>query len=391
MKDSKISGSVLAICVLSIYILQCITSGINPALASLGELYPDVSLSTITMVSTICMLASMPGNLLSGTFVKKIGFKQTMFIAFGFALAGGLTPFFIECHIYVLIFLRAMVGFAYGIFMPMGASCISAFYQDEKRSKMLGYGSSVSGLSSMIIILIGGWLVNISVRMMWLYHLIVLLPMFCVMIMPTPPQQDEISQKQKGINWSHDTWFFIIAQGVIIFFLYPILVYMSNIIVTEGMGSSVDAGYVSSVHSFACFISGFVFSYLLKIFKKRLFGTTLLCIACGFLCVALAENLLLLYIGNVLSGFGYMTFVTYCMDSLSRVTKSSQLSTALGVGFACSTIVPTISVYVFSFIGQFMNISDGNVRYMFIISSIAFLMFGTFFFLRPRKVMSENI
>ena len=86
-----------------------------------------------------------------------------------------------------------------------------------------------------------------------------------------------------------------------------------------------------------------------------------------------------------------MTFVTYCIESLSRFTKSSQLSTALGVGFACSTIVPTISVYVFSFIGQFMNISDGNVRYMFIISSIAFLMFGTFFFLRPRKVMSENI
>ena len=48
----------------------------------------------------------------------------------------------------------------------------------------------------MIIILIGGWLVNISVRMMWLYHLIVLLPMFCVMIMPTPPQQEDVYKRQ---------------------------------------------------------------------------------------------------------------------------------------------------------------------------------------------------
>ena len=393
MEKKKSSGALLAVCVLSIYVLQCITSGINPGLANLGEYYSHVSLSTITMVSTICMLASMPGNLLSGMMVQKIGFKKTMLIAFMIALVGGLTPFFIECNIEILILLRAMVGFAYGIFMPMGASCVSAFYDGNMRSKMLGYGSSVSGLSSMIIILIGGWLVNISIKAMWLYHLIVLFPMICVLIMPNPPMQEEVKkngQKRTGLNWSVDTWFFILAQAVVAFFLYPILVYMSNIIVTEGMGTSVDAGYVSSVHSFACFMGGFIFSYLLKIFKKRILGSTLVCIACGFFCVAFSKNLPMLYIGNILSGFGYVTFITYCMDSLSTVTDSSSLSTVLGMGFACSTVVPTISVYFFSFIGKLIKASQGNVRYMFVFSAVAFLMLGVLFLLRPKTVKTAD-
>ena len=72
----------------------------------------------------------MPGNLLSGTFVKKIGFKQTMFIAFGFALVGGLTPFFIECHIYVLI--MEQYGAQYDVFFkPHPADTTSAGYETE--------------------------------------------------------------------------------------------------------------------------------------------------------------------------------------------------------------------------------------------------------------------
>ncbi len=389
METKKSNGTLLAACVLSIYILQCLTSGINPALAELGTVYPEASSTTITMVSTVCMLASMPGNLLSGAISKKIGFKPTMFIAFGLALVGGLTPFFVDCSIYVLIFLRVLVGFAYGLFMPMGASCVSAFYDGAQRSRMLGYGSSVSGLASMVILLIGGWLVDISVRMMWLYHLIVLLPMLCVIIMPSPPVQEEVKEKgkkQKGFNWGADTWFFILAQGVIVLFLYPIFVYMSNIIVTEGMGTSVDAGYVSSIHSLACFASGFVFGYLLKVFKKWILGATLVCIACGFFCVAFAQNLPMLYLGNVLSGFGYMTFVTYCMNSLSTVTDSSHLSAALGMGFACSTIVPMVSVYFFSFLGKLLNAPEGSVRYIFTISATVFLIFGVLFLIRPKNV-----
>lgn len=398
MDKKKQPGILVAICALSLYTLHSLTAGFNAATELLGQTYPDAPLTQISLVASIAMFAAFPGNLIGGTIVNKIGFKTTLFIAYGIALIAGVVPFFMDVSLNFLIFTRALVGFAYGLSLPMGGTAVSAFFSGKKRTTLLGIGSSVSGLAAVFINLVSGALLMISLKYVFLYHLMVLVPLFFTIIMPKLPREavaEEHKTKTKiSFKFSSTTWFFCIIQLVVIIFYYPTNVYLSNIAIGEGFGTLAEVSVALSCISACACISGFLYVPLKKICGTRMMGVCTALMAVGMGLVAFGHSMPVMYVAYCLIGLFYMSFVTHCTESLTIATKPIQLTTALGIGFAVSNLGCLISVYCMDFIARIFGETE-NVRFYFIICMVALALIALVTLIRPWKVkpapVEENV
>ena len=398
MENSKKSSVLVAICALSLYTLHSLTAGYNAATEMLGQAYPDASLADISLVASLAMFAAFPGNLFGGTIVNKIGFKTTLFIAYGIALVAGMIPYFMDVSLGFLIFTRALVGFAYGLSMPMGATAVSAFFSGKKRSTLLGLGSSISGAAGILINLVSGALLGISLKHVSLYHLMVILPLICTIIMPSLPQESEAKEKKPKIKGTFKlsgcTWFFCLIQMFVIIFYYPSNIYLSNIAVGEGFGTLAEVSVALSCMSTGACVSGFLYMPVKRVFGERLMGVSSVMLALCNAGIAFGASMPIMYVSYFVMGFFYMSFVTNCTEGLSITAKPAQLTTAVGIGFAASTVGCLISAYILEFIAKMFGQSE-NVRIYFIICVAVFAVFGLFTIIRPKKVkpapVEENV
>ena len=387
MSEIKRNGAFIATCALSLYLLQTLTSGTGPAMDSIMKAYPDVATTTVSLVTTFVSLFSAPTKLICGSLINKLGFKPTMYLGYVLAFVGGLYPAFFECSIYMLLGCRALVGLGYGIFMPMGASVVTAFFEGEKRAKYLGWGSSVAGISGMIISAVAGVLVSISVQRLWLFHLIMVIPFVFTIIMPTPDsfKSSNHQKKKLDLRLNGSTWFFTAIQGVVFMFFTTNLLYLSNIVVGAGYGTAADVGIMGTVGSIASFVSGITFVYIRKILKLRTLGVNIAFMGIAYLIILTSSSLIQTYVGIIIFYFTYMTFVTYCTSSLSISCKPSQMATAMGIGFTFTAIASTSAIYILNFIGQVFGHED-DFQFYYFVSAAIFLVLGVFLIVRPKKV-----
>lgn len=385
MEKRKMSSGMIAACGLSLYLLHSMSSGINPALSTLTEAYPNEPLTTVTMISTIVMLTSVPGNLLSGLIVGKLGFKRTLYLGYALALFGGLLPFFVDCEIGVLILCRGLVGFAWGLFMPMGATYITNFFDGKERTRLIGWGSGVAGFSGIVVLMLGGILVSISLRHVFLYHLIVLIPMLATIIMPSPAKQSRQGESTVNFKLSGKTWIFCGLQGVIMLVLYPMMVYITNLVTAEGFGTITQATSAMTALSVAAFIAGFVYGPVRKLCGDRIEAILCVGMAAAMALIAFGHNMPMMFAGNIIAGFCYMTYVPYCTEGISQTTKPNQLTTAIGVGFAFASVAPTISVYMYSFLSNLFGRSN-DIRFYFMCGAVLFVIMAVILFVRPNRI-----
>lgn len=384
MQKAKTNSLFMAICALSLYLLHTVSSGANPAMAALTEHYSSYPVSTVAWTVTIVLIASIPTELFSGTILNKLGFRPTVLIGIIMVLVGGLLPFFVELGLYTLIACRAVIGLAYGMLMPIGYAYVTAFYEGDRRSAMLGIGQSVSGLSGMLVTSLGGILTAISLRYMYLYHLVFIIPLIFLFFMPSPKIEAPTKKKKIDFSLSGNAWFLCIMYGVamLLYFAWPLFV--SNIVVGEGLGTAADAGYVSTVGSLGAFTGGLVYVFCKKVFKNRTYGVSFIGMAIGFLISALGDSILLLYVGFFCSGLFYFVQVSNCMDNLGLCTTSTQYATAVGFSFVLASAATQIGAYMHSFIGGLFGRVD-DFRFYYLVSMLALFVIGILFVIRPMK------
>lgn len=386
MTKKKVNPILLMIGALSLYFFHTLGSGANPAMAALAEHYAGYPMTTVTWTVTIVMIAAIPTELFGGTIINKMGVRKTIFLGVALALIGGLIPFFTEVGIYALIACRAVVGLAYGLLMPIAYTYINAFYSGDKQSAMLGVGQSVSGLSGILVTALGGWLTAISLRHMYLYHLVVLIPLVLTLFLPEPELSTAEPEKKGKVDFNIGgaAWFFCIMNGVSMMLWYAWPLFSSNIIVGEGLGTSVDAGYVGSVGSAGAMVGGLVYVFAKKVFKKRTYGVAYLGMGLGYLISTLGSNIIFMYVGIFITGMSYFVVVSNCMDTLSICTTPTQYATAVGLSFVCSCLAGQVGSYLLSGIGSIFGRAN-DFRFYYLVSLIVAAVIGVVLTLRPKK------
>lgn len=244
-----------------------------------------------------------------------------------------------------------------GISSHAASTFTLCIFSGEKANKQLALNSLSANLGSVLFQLAGGYLCLLGWQYTFLCYLIILIPLCIVCLTVKPSYEGEKAEEPQKEESTKKSW--SIGRtgywcGVI--FLYYIGFYvfvnnMSQVIVSNGYGTSADVAWVLAVFNLGGLGGGALYrSCLFKLDAYVFLPSLLLCVA-GFGCVLLAENLLTLYGAAVLFGCGFGIFMPAglffggtSVETAQRSSMVSYLNIANNLGgFSSAYVLSAIS------------------------------------------------
>lgn len=355
------------VAILSVSLLIYVSGSlIAPALSSLAASFPDTPFPTIRMIMTSMYITIAVFALISGKLANTVS-KKTLVLV-GLAIYGicGLVGAKLN-SVPALMIDRLVMGVGVGLVFPQANALIIDFYEGKTRDKLLGYGSGISNLGSMLGSIVGGSLAAISWR--WNFmgfasaFVIFLLVLFGV---PAAPARKSGEGSAAAARQSLPGQFWLLP-------LYVCLVQMAALVTPTNMavfylgnqiGSPALLGVTMALLTGLGFLAGFVLTHTLKIFKSWTVVASCLMIGAGFFVISKATNVAMVMIGQILIGFGQgtitpMVFIknTQIVPAELRQKSLSILSSAIYLGcFGTS--------YVQKWIGQLFHNTDQRFMFM---------------------------
>lgn len=98
---------------------------VSSALAKIAQAFPDVSISSVQMLTTLPSLIAIAVILLSGVLSSWITKKRIVAISMGFMLVGGVMPVVFHQHFYQLVIACIIFGLGYGGISPLTTALIN--------------------------------------------------------------------------------------------------------------------------------------------------------------------------------------------------------------------------------------------------------------------------
>lgn len=387
------AGFLVVLAVLTAYFTGSITGLVNPAIASLASAYPDTSLNTIMLVSTLPMLFAIPTNFLFGTIVKKIGVKTALVFGLIVFIISSVVPFTMRTSFTPILVTRALNGLAYGLIFPLCPVLVNTYIEPEKRSTILGYGQSVTQGFGILLSTVVGIVAARSVYNIWLLNLIMCVPLILGLMLPKEPEweapaQDDAAQVKADAPKEQIPTVVIIA-GVLAFlwfmFSYLSFLYLSPLVLGKGIGDATIAGLAQTMFSVGGVIAGLIFGKLFAKTGARVLSVGLFLLVLNYFIMAVAANPMMCYVANLLGGIGYSVVYVGFVTVVSMNCSPALFSSAWGIMSAIMSLGGFVSSYVISFIAGIAG-QSGSFVFPFVFSGIVMAVMCVLLLIRPLKM-----
>ena len=137
MKNSSASNSGAVIFTILFSAALLYTNGIvSPALATIGQAFPDKSAETVQLIYSIPKIMLFFCSLLSGVIASRLSIKKCMVLGCVFQALGTLPAWFGGFGF--LLFSRVLFGIGYGLIFPMVSAAITDLFSGDKRAALMG-------------------------------------------------------------------------------------------------------------------------------------------------------------------------------------------------------------------------------------------------------------
>ena len=266
------------IAILSIFLFSGAGSFMNAAVQTMMEAWPELSPTTVRLVTSLPSLMSIPVTIIIGSVTgRKLSFRFCALFGTALIAAAGIAPFFFSSNWTLVLLFRALVGVGVG-FIAMRNSLILKSVPVEKQTSLVGYGSALMNLGGMLAGPIVGALCAFGWRFSFLYDLLALVPVAIMIFALKEPDEEDLAAENNedqsvcpGTKEHTDkrVWFYIIAQFIGTMALYPLLSGMSTYMSSEGIGDPVVAGLTVSAYNLAGILINIVLNPLLKKLGKN--------------------------------------------------------------------------------------------------------------------------
>ncbi|WP_294920683.1 MFS transporter [uncultured Lactobacillus sp.] len=322
MNKTKMKISILSMSLLTMSFLV-----ITNAFGAMTKSFPDVPVAKIQMIGTVPSLGTLIATVVVGTLAVKYSKKLLSLIGLGIATLGGLLPLLVHSSIDVLIGCAFILGFGLGFVNTLIPMLISIFFEGEERNAMMGKNTAMNSLGS-ILMMLGGGLLGAKnwVNSYWVF----LLGIFVFLLVLFALPNDKVDRSEKnasgnifGILKHLNGYVWLIGLVTllmgILYTIYP--TNLSIIIGQKELGSTSITGIINAVGTAGGFIAGFSLKYLNKVFKDKIIAGGYITLGVTFLLGRIANNLILIGIGGVLSGFAMsmiMSTIPFYMSVLSH-------------------------------------------------------------------------
>lgn len=316
---------------------------VSSALAKIAQAFPDVSISSVQMLTALPSLIAIVVILLSGYLSSWITKKRIVAISMGFMLLGGLLPIVLHQRFYHLIIASVLFGLGYGGISPLTTALINEHYGPEEQPTMLGFQSAVIGIGGVLFSSLGGKLASINWWYAYYSYLLFIPVLILVLLLP----KGTVSVQAQGGGflrvWNKSLLFYV-CQGLLFGTFF--FVFQQNIaLLIEGrnLGGSEVAGTVLSTQSAFGIISGVLGGRILGKLKDMSLPAIFTVSGIALLIIFFAGGMIPIYLAAACLGFVF-----------SLRMPAGYLKATSSVPPECATLA--ITIYCSSSqVGQFLS------------------------------------
>lgn len=368
--SKPINRSLLKLAIICIAVQDIGAGAATPALASIMAAFPTVSPTTVMMISSIPSLCLVIFSLFYSKLTEYLNKKQIWYIGAALFLVGGIVPAFLN-NIYMILFMRVLLGIAVGFFIPMVTDLIVDFIEEgPERQNMIGWGVAVASLGGIMFQLLGGFLaVSDWHNCFYAYAASIIFFLITAIFLPAPEKKKKdagpkIKIKMPGIVYIHS-----IIYAFYNLFLFAIVTNLAIVIMGEQLGNTGAIGVVFTFYTIGSFVSSFIYGKLTQLLKKALYPIAVAITAIGFFINLIPGSLTALMVGTVVTGVGMGLSIpsAYNFNAARSPVGGATFGISLAVVFM--GIGQFVQPWVFEFIMKTLGLPGG--RPAFIVAGVA--------------------
>ncbi|MBR1496642.1 MAG: MFS transporter [Oscillospiraceae bacterium] len=301
-----------------------VTASINAITANIPEMtksFPDVPLYVIELLTTVPSLFQMLGVLCGGLIAKRLGYKGTLLLGLFCCGVGGVIPVFFP-RFGVILVTRCVYGIGCGFTTSMLLTLLIHFFDGSARSTMIGLNGGISGLGSALTAFAAGQLLSFGWNVSFTVYLVAV-PAIVLFAVIVPDVRGTAGVPKEKAATGRRGGFAGLARLGLLMFLSVLLATMyvikaSTLITESGFGTAREGSYAITAISLGSFSAGLTYGPLrAKLGKYSLALFYAVCLA-GFLLGGLARGLVLVLAGAFALGYGYLGFVPFIQEQVSR-------------------------------------------------------------------------
>lgn len=298
-RENRDSGRLWAILSLSMA-NALVGTGISPALAVMKEYFSDASPILIQMIVSLPSLLVITVAFVFPVMSKHISMRRLCGLGLLLFTVGGLCGGVTD-HIYAMILTRVLIGLGYGIMMPLSVGLLAYFYDSKEQHRLNGEIVIWSSVSSIVCMMLAGYLAVLSWRFVFLVYLFGL-PCLWLCLRYIPDETLNSPKNQISISVIKKTFPYTLGIFIIFVGYYSILNNCSSISVAEGTVSAAHIGTVMTVQTFSSLFTGKAIGRLEHRFGENLKYLIWVFAIAGFLCLEVKGSFLFLCLGLLLFG-----------------------------------------------------------------------------------------
>ena len=334
------------VAIMSAFVFGCGIMIVNPVIHKLIEAYPDVSVPTIKMASTLPSLMSSFIMIFVGSIVgRKVRYKSVLTLAMICFLAGGMLPIVWNKHFWNILVARVIFGFGMG-FIGCRNSLVIASYDETQKAKFLGYGVFVANAFGVLLQIICGYMADVSLKFSFYIYLVAVVPLLLITFglkepeRVSAPASNATSDAPKTKKLRCEVWLYVSIGFIWCFLGYSIMTNMASFIKLKELGDAGVSGTILSLYTLGGAVAGAVSSKLYAKLKKLLVPACFFTAALGEALVLMGLNIPMIAIGTALAGFGWFvlfpniihfTGVAAGKEAQALVTSIVMAATQIGV------------------------------------------------------------
>ncbi|MCI7238868.1 MAG: MFS transporter [Anaerococcus sp.] len=348
-RNTKLTG----LAILSIALFLATNSAIS---GSFPFMQRDLGISreTSEFLITLSSIAAVITIALSESVTRILGMKKSVQIGLIMVFLSGLIPVIITTYPSIFIS-RIILGAGLGLFNGHSANYISALYEGEKLSSLMGIRNSMEFIGQILLLIVAGFLIKIE----WVYGYLAYCLAIIVFFFFTYYVPD-VSIKKERIKFrmNKQIFFYVCFAGIMIMNINAILVRLPSI-VTMNKGIDANINSYMIILPIVGMISGFLFGYINRILRgKTLFLGLILYLIANFAITISADSLFSFILSMLIISFSQSLCFPYIFAEASRFSRGTTNRIVNNLIFIGCNIGSFVSPFFLSISGKLVDTSS---------------------------------
>ncbi|MFZ7132323.1 MAG: MFS transporter [Eubacteriales bacterium] len=339
--------TLLPVMLLAIY--QTSNTAFTPILATLSEVFPDASVTTIQLVLTITSSMSIPASFLTGILATYMPKKKIALGAAGLIMIGGLFPIIAHTSVYHLIISSLCIGLGQGFMITVLSAMIAEMYEGNARASAMGFRMVAANIGRTVLILVVGYLARGTwYNAYYIYLLVIPIIILAIMVVPMGEKEQKIVGKGVGLAGIKNlTKLSYLILVVIMFCVAAVMfTFYTNIAMTVqqlGLGDSTVAAQITSANTLIIMGVGLVFGFIIRVFKKYTFVVAMVLMAISFIGISMSTSVMGLLLGGILFGVGAGMLQVCTIYFVSEAVPKEAMTLGLAISMAATSLGISVS------------------------------------------------